>query len=155
MIACLPQQKESTDEEYTNLCEEMLVLQAQMLSLNDKNKKLAAKVEDLKASKNAANIELSQTQLDHSNLLEEFVQFKSEAKDWEDSAFEQGMEKAENDLDLQIPTLEKEYFTKGWLAALTATCVPPVFQALYSSFLCMFIRATAVLKTTILKKQPF
>ena len=51
--------KESVDEEYAKLCDEILVLQAQMLSLTNENKNLAMEVKDLKALESAINVELS------------------------------------------------------------------------------------------------
>ena len=106
----------------------MLLLQAQSLILKDENKKLAKEVEERKASESSLSVDLSQTQLEHSSLLEEFDKFKAKAKDIADATFDQGMEKTERDLALQIPSLENAYFSKGWVAALKAPDVPPTSE---------------------------
>ena len=92
--------KENVDEEYAKLCEEMKVLQAKNQSLAEENQKFQAEIQKLKESENEANVELTQSQLDYSNLLEEFEQFKSDTTEKEDAAYNEGMEKAENDLAL-------------------------------------------------------
>ena len=117
--------KENVDEEYAKLCEEMKALQAKNQSLVEESQKFQAEIQKLKESENEANVELTQSQLDYSNLLEEFEQFKSESAEKEDAAYNEGMEKAENDLAQQIPQLQDAFFNKGWQAALTAAGVDP------------------------------
>ena len=51
--------KESTDEEYAKLCEEMKVLQAKNQSLSEENQKLLAENEQLKTAEHECNVELS------------------------------------------------------------------------------------------------
>ena len=73
-------------------------------------------------------MELSQSQLDYTSLLEEFDQYKADAKEREYSAYDEGIKKAENDLALQIPQLRDAFFSKGWHAALAAAGVPSSFE---------------------------
>ena len=123
--------KESVDEEFAKLSEELKVLQAKNQSLTEENLKLVAENEPLKVAEHECNVELSQAQLDYSTLLEDFDKYKVEAEEKADEAYNEGVDKAEADIAQQMPSLKEALFSKGWQAALVAAEVDPSSE-LYS-----------------------